>query len=114
MTYNFPPEYDPAEYLKLHEDLRNAEMSLHDLYLHYEQHGKPEGRIGNSIKSRAEFLALLPGNVSILEIGPFYNPVAKGENVKYFDVLTADQLAERAKLHNAPTANIPPHQLCRP
>ena len=33
----------------------------------------------------------------VLEIGPFNNPMIRGDNVRYFDVMTTEQLVKRAK-----------------
>lgn len=49
---------------------------------------------------RADFLASIPMDVSMLEIGPFFNPLCKGEKVKYFDILDRDGLISRAKRLN--------------
>ena len=46
---------------------------------------------------RKPFVASLPKDVSILEIGPFYSPVCIGKNVKYFDILNRENLVKRAK-----------------
>jgi len=46
--------------------------------------------------SREEFVARIGQNKSILEIGPFFNPICKGNNVKYFDILNQEELIERA------------------
>lgn len=49
---------------------------------------------------RADFLNSIPGNISMLEIGPFFNPLFKGEKVKYFDILDRDGLISRAERLN--------------
>lgn len=51
--------------------------------------------------SKKKFLCTIPKNASILEIGPFYNPVCKGENVKYFDIINREDLIRRAKSINS-------------
>jgi len=62
---------------------------------------KLSNRISNTQSSnqidRKGFLKSIPENLKILEIGPFYTPMHRGENVKYFDVLDREQLVERAK-----------------
>jgi predicted SAM-dependent methyltransferase len=62
---------------------------------------KISNRITNKQSSnqydRKKFLKSIPKNLKILEIGPFYTPMQKGDNVKYFDVLDREQLVERAK-----------------
>jgi SAM-dependent methyltransferase len=46
---------------------------------------------------RADFLDSIPKNISTLEIGPFFNPLCRGEKVKYFDILDRNELISRAK-----------------
>ena len=48
------------------------------------------------IDSRKIFLNSIPSGISILEIGPFFNPVCVGENVAYFDILNQEELRARA------------------
>src|SRR5579872_180659 len=104
---NFPEEYDSAAYLNFNKDLVRAKLNALDLKKHFEIHGKKEGRISNSIQSRTNFIELIPKDAATLEIGPFYNPVAKGKNVKYFDVLNQSDLTARAKSIGTPYENIP-------
>lgn len=46
--------------------------------------------------SRLDFINSIPSNYSILEIGPFFKPVCRGEKVKYFDILNQEELKKRA------------------
>lgn len=46
--------------------------------------------------SRRLFLNSIPTGLTILEIGPFFNPVCKGGNVEYFDILSQEALKSRA------------------
>ncbi|MGH6761887.1 MAG: methyltransferase domain-containing protein [Phyllobacterium sp.] len=46
--------------------------------------------------SRAELVSLIDQNYDVLEIGPFTNPVCRGNRVRYFDVLSRNGLVERA------------------
>lgn len=48
---------------------------------------------------RPDFVASIPKNGKILEIGPFFSPVCIGKNVKYFDILSQSQLKKRAIEH---------------
>ena len=48
------------------------------------------------IDSRKIFLNSIPEGISILEIGPFFNPVCVGENVAYFDIIDQEALRARA------------------
>lgn len=49
---------------------------------------------------RKPFVASMPKHASILEIGPFYNPICVGDHVKYFDILSREDLVKRAKQIN--------------
>ncbi|RCW80162.1 class I SAM-dependent methyltransferase [Phyllobacterium bourgognense] len=50
-----------------------------------------------SFVTRQSFATIPQLERSVLEIGPFNNPCVRGENVSYFDVMTTDELRERAK-----------------
>ena len=47
--------------------------------------------------TRARFIDSITKNGEILEIGPFFNPICKGKNVKYFDILSYEELVARAQ-----------------
>ena len=49
---------------------------------------------------------LIGENDAVLEIGPFASPLARTNNVKYFDVMGKDELIQRAKLLNMNTSRI--------
>lgn len=89
----FPLAFDPDFYRAKYSDLRR--MSDSALREHYEKRGRPEGRIATSAVPRDNFIKLVPDN-SVLEIGPFVNPVTRGPKVKYFDLMSRDELIERA------------------
>lgn len=89
----FPLEFDPDFYRSQYSNLRR--MSDRALREHYEKRGRLEGRIATSAVPRDNFIKLVPDN-SVLEIGPFVNPVMRGPKVKYFDLMSRDQLIERA------------------
>jgi hypothetical protein len=57
--------------------------------------------------SRPDFINLLDRNANILEVGPYYTPVLKGTNVKYFDVLDKKGLLEKATIDKLDPSNIP-------
>lgn len=62
--------------------------------------------MNSAIAIRENFVRLF-NRGSILEIGPFNNPLLSGSNVEYFDVLTTDQLKERAKDLGFPCDGVP-------
>lgn len=45
---------------------------------------------------RTDFLQSIPTSGDVLEIGPFYKPFVRGENIKYFDIMDRDALIKRA------------------
>jgi len=49
---------------------------------------------------RSLFINSIPKSGEVLELGPFYNPICKGSQVKYFDILSQEDLKERAKAEN--------------
>ena len=95
MQHRFPLEFDADFYRSIHADLWNHDAAA--LVHHYETFGRAEGRRATPAVPREQFVALFPSRVPTLEIGPFNNPLATGNNVRYFDVLDRDGLIERAK-----------------
>jgi SAM-dependent methyltransferase len=94
---SFPQEFDSAFYRGEYRDL--ARMSGEELVAHYERHGRQEGRRASPAAVRESFVPLAAAAGSVLEIGPFCNPVMKGRNVRYFDVLDQAALQARAVEH---------------
>lgn len=92
-----PPAYDPQIYRQENADLQAFDDAA--LLRHYLDHGRAEGRIASRIRQRSDFLALIPAEREVLEIGPFLNPCLRKEDRKvlYFDVLDRDHLVERAR-----------------
>jgi SAM-dependent methyltransferase len=89
---------DPGFYSSLYTDLQG--MPEVDLVRHYQTFGEKEGRIAASYATRQGLFTALTPNDSILEIGPFTNPLIQGPRVKYFDVLDKKALIERALKHD--------------
>lgn len=102
----FPAECDVTAYRSENPELAKFTPQL--LEQHYRIYGVPEGRSGNALKTRADFLALIPSTANVLEIGPYFSPSMTGDNVKYFDVLSREQLIERAISQGQTNPN-PPH-----
>lgn len=88
---------DPSFYRNLYPDL----MHLSDAQLveHYYNYGIAEGRLACPEGVRDGFIDLIPRDRLVLEIGPFANPALRGANVRYADVLSTEQLKERALQH---------------
>ncbi len=100
-----PDEVEPEIYRSLHPDL--AHMSDAELLDHYENFGHNEGRRANGLRDRNDFAALVPKSATVIEIGPFCNPLLCGPNVSYFDVLSQEENVERARLIGLDPAGVP-------
>lgn len=100
-----PKEFEPDFYRQRHPDLK--EFSDDDLRLHYELHGRAEGRVASPCALREEFLKHVKVASSVLEIGPFCNPCLVGGNVSYFDVLDQEGLLNRAADVGYPIVHAP-------
>lgn len=94
MISALPPEFDPTYYRDIHPDLADRDERL--LRDHYEAHGRREGRAASAACRRSAFLALVPADAPVLEIGPFDTPCVSGPQVSYFDVLDTAALRQRA------------------
>jgi SAM-dependent methyltransferase len=100
-----PDEFEAKTYRSLHPDL--AQMSDAELRDHYENCGREEGRTANGLRDRNDFAELIPKSATVLEIGPFCNPLLRGPNVSYFDVFSQEDLVKRARLFGFDPAGIP-------
>jgi len=107
MPTSLPPEFDANIYRQLHPDLRAAGFDDEGLTGHYIRHGRDEGRGCSDIRSRADFLKLIPAEASVLEICPGFSPALRRADVKYYDTDTRDALVDQASLLNQQTATIP-------
>lgn len=107
MPTTLPPEFDASIYRQLHPDLKAAGFDDAGLTGHYIRHGMDEGRACSAIKSRADFLALIPAEASVLEICPGLTPTLKRQGIKYYDTEDRASLVEQATLLHVQTATIP-------
>jgi SAM-dependent methyltransferase len=89
---------DPGFYGSVYADLQG--MGADALMQHYQRFGEAEGRVAAVYATRQGLFTALKPSDSVLEIGPFTNPIVVGQRVKYFDVLDKQALIERAVLHN--------------
>jgi hypothetical protein len=100
IAHSLPAEFDPVVYRRQYPDV--AAFQPEKLARHYKEVGSPQGRRGFSLRNRADFVALadnVANSGKRLEIGPFHAPLYKGKNVRYFDVLSAEDLRKRSKAH---------------
>ena len=102
---DFPEELDLAFYRRSHPDLRA--MTDAEARAHFARHGIAEGRQGSPLALREALVAAVRRAPSVLEIGPFCNPVARGPNVAYFDVLDRAALQKRAATLGLDPAGVP-------
>lgn len=98
------PEIDVSFYRR-YPDL--ALLEPDELVRHFEAHGATEGRVASAAALRETFLEYPERACSVLEIGPFCNPCIRGENVKYFDVLSSSDLKVRAEKVGYPIVVVP-------
>ncbi len=94
MNAEFPAEIEYSFYRDMNSDLSHIDDE--GLLRHYIVHGKKEGRIATGPMIREGFLPIIDTTLPTLEIGPFYAPAVRGENVCYFDVLDQSDLKKRA------------------
>jgi hypothetical protein len=85
-------------YRSVHIDL--LMFSDDQLLEHYASYGYNEGRVASPYALRENFI-VVDQELRCLEIGPFFNPLLRGNNVKYLDVLSTAELVERANLLSA-------------
>ena len=86
------------------------DMNLESLHHHWIHQGLDRAILASTIDSRKSFLSLIDTNVSrLLEIGPFFNPAFKCNDgsIKYADLLSTEQLIERAQAIGGATDSIP-------
>lgn len=95
MPDSAPPELDIPYYRDTNADLAGFDDAA--LATHFVKFGAAEGRPSAPAAYRAGLIANAEEEASILEIGPFCNPVIRGRQVRYFDVLDTEQLIERAR-----------------
>jgi SAM-dependent methyltransferase len=100
-----PDEFDAKAYRSLYQDL--VQMTDAELLTHYENYGRREGRIANSLRDRNDFVALVPKSATALEIGPFTNPLRRSPNTSYFDILSQEALVARATSVGLDPSGIP-------
>ena len=60
-----------------------------------------------AVVDRNAFVGLIPLNNSVLEIGPFAQPVLRGPHVRYVDVLSTEDLRKRARALGMDETKVP-------
>lgn len=92
--YEPPPTIDPAYYRA--GDPALAHLDDTAAIAHYREHGRAAGKVASPLALRENLLAFIGDDRPILEIGPFCDPLKRGPNVEYLDVLDAARLRARA------------------
>jgi SAM-dependent methyltransferase len=100
-----PPEFDAMHYRTENPDLENLNRT--ELEHHFHRIGEREGRRANELATRESFANLISPNVKTLEIGPYFSPMLRGPNVRYFDVLNREGMLSRAAAEGADGASAP-------
>ena len=100
-----PPTVDPDLYRA--SDPALAALDDAAAVAHYHRHGRARGVVASPLALRENLLAFIDPDCSLLEIGPFYQPLKRGPGVEYLDMLDADQLRERAARIGADPAGVP-------
>lgn len=110
LPIEFPPDFDLDYYKSLNPEFLYLSDQL--VQVHYEKVGKENGRscckFDRSENLRGILGELAAKGAEILEIGPWDNPFIpkdkSGGSVKYFDVMSAEELAKVAVEHGG---NVP-------
>jgi SAM-dependent methyltransferase len=105
LDFALPEVLEPDAYRAQNPDI--ASFNDDQLRVHYANHGIAEGRDANSLMTRMDFAALVPKHADALEIGPFYNPVLRSRRTRYFDVLSREELIERARVIGIAEPQVP-------
>jgi SAM-dependent methyltransferase len=100
-----PNEFDAQTYRSLYPDL--VHMTDPELLAHYKEFGRKEGRTANNLRDRNDFVALVPKSATVLEIGPFCNPLLRGPSVSYLDILSQEALVARASSLGLDPSGVP-------
>ena len=87
-------------------------MPKNVLFRHAALYAEKQGRPISPLDMASKFIeftnvAIKEAKLDALEIGPYDNPCLRGKSVKYFDVLNADDLRNRAIKQNRPYNRIP-------
>ena len=109
----FPSDhFSLVSYRASNADLQG--FSDEELVKHYYEYGKKENRVSTEISSKRDFLSLLLGKKTLLEIGVFDCPtldfIAESEEsiiVHYADFLSREELIARANKVGRNSNNVP-------
>ncbi|MBS0430492.1 MAG: hypothetical protein JSR41_24665 [Proteobacteria bacterium] len=100
-----PPAFVPSFYRDNSAEL--VHLSDEEALRHFQEEGIAKGYAGSIGSSRENLLGFARNEHSILEIGPFHAPSVVGDNVRYMDVLTTDELLNAVRKAGHDTSNVP-------
>lgn len=100
-----PPTVDPDTYRAT--SLALAALDDESAIAHYCAYGRDKGVVASPLALRENLLLFIDDDCSLLEIGPFYNPLKRGPKVEYLDMLDAAQLRARAERTGRNQAGVP-------
>jgi SAM-dependent methyltransferase len=97
--------FEPDFYRQTYPDVRDfADEESQQHYMHF---GIKEGRLASGFGTRETFLKQVQSTESVLEIGPFVSPLMSGARIKYLDILSRDELLDRAASLGLDTSQLP-------
>lgn len=96
---DLPQSFDLAAYQSHPNNQDLAGLSVAEAKHHYEHYGRPEGRPASVVTHCSAFLALVPPDGDVLEIGPGDHPAFPDRDppVRTLDAFTAEDLRRRMK-----------------
>ncbi|HSU04623.1 MAG TPA: hypothetical protein VLI93_03550 [Acetobacteraceae bacterium] len=104
-----PAEFDHAIYVSHPDNADLHGLDPTEAWHHYDAYGRHEGRPCSAVDTSAAFMALLPSEGMLLEIGPGSRPCLKpgAYSVRMLDVFPTDELRRRAERENGDPAGVP-------
>lgn len=100
-----PPTIDPDTYRA--NDPAVGKLDDEAAVAHYLSQGREKGVVASPLALRENLLLFIPDDCSLLEIGPFNQPLKRGAKVEYLDVLDAEHLRVRAAHTGRDPAGVP-------
>lgn len=102
---SLPKVFEPDFYRRTYPEL--AQLTDQAALQHFQDEGIAQGFAGSPGAERGHLLSFALTEESVLEIGPFHAPSVVGENVRYMDVLTTEELHKAVREAGHDTSNVP-------
>lgn len=100
-----PPVFELDFYRQQQPEL--SHLTYEDAVKNYQSEGISKGHLSSHGALRGHLLDYAKREGSILEIGPFHAPSITGDNVRYMDVLSTEELTEAVKKAGHEISNVP-------